>query len=498
MPVPDELKDKRIVLITPELKTFKVRAGGLGPAVEELAKALAEAGLNVTVISTLYKYYILDGYKKEVDYSDLELKDEGTIPVEVSGKVYPAKIYTKEKYGAKFVFLFNPELNYAIYYGDLLKYSIFLGKGSLLALSKLGIKPDIIHMNDAQTALVSAYAKNDPYFIRDYLKVKYAYTIHNAGFAYQQIFSQNRLNELNLPSINWSKFVWNNNLNLMFTGISHSDIINTVSKDYAVSLRAYGEGMKEIFNQRNVFGILNGIDVDYWRDDAYKNTKNLKKVKAKKKQELIDEIKERTGKELDAEKMIVVMPRRLSGQKGFDRIHPIIPDAYNKLKVQFIVLGVSHPNDALGKQWAEEFRKLQEKVKGFAFVYAFDEPLAKLMYAGGDLLMYPSLPNKEPCGTGYMMSMVNATPALGTRTGGLAEVIQDFDDVLGKGNGFLVWKEEYSSEAFYRKLSIASNIFYNNKEMWRVLMKNAFNTDVRIENAAQEYILKVYLPVIRR
>ena len=497
MKLPEEIKDKTIVIVTPELKSFKVRAGGLGQVVEELAKALGDMGVNVYVISTLYRYHLLDGYKHEIDYSDLGLEEKDTIPIEVGGKVYPTKLYTCKKFNVQFIFLFNPEINYAIYYGDSLRYSIFLGKGALEALKKLGIKPDIIHLNDAQTGLVAAYTRLDPYYIREFMGTKFALTIHNAGYAYQQIFSKDRLGEINLPSVQWNKLIWNNSLNLLYTALVNSDIVNTVSKDYAVSLRVYGEGLKDIFVQKKVFGILNGIDVDYWRDPIYKESKNLLKSKQIKKRELIQEIKSRTGKELDQDKMIVVMPRRLSGQKGFGRIQPIIPDAYNKLKVQFIVLGVAHPNDAVGKQWAEEFRKLEKNVPGFAFIYAFDESLAKLMYAGGDLILYPSLPNKEPCGTGYMMAMVNATPCLGTRTGGLPEVIQDFDDILLKGNGFLVWKEEYSSKRFYEKLEYVSNIFYENKSAWKSLMKNAFNTDVRIENAAEEYILKVYLPLVK-
>jgi starch synthase len=492
----DELKDKTILLVSPELKTFKSRAGGLGQVAEELAKALSELGLKIVVVSCLYKYLVIDSYKKEIDFSDLNLKEAGEIDVTIDKK-YKTKIFTTEKYGAKFVFLYNEELTEALYMGDLLKFSIFFAKGILEAMKLLNIKPDIIHLNDALTSLVAVYAKDDPSYI-EFSKTKFVFTIHNAGFAYQQIHSIERKNLLNLHSFSLEKLIWNGNINLLYAGVENSDIVNTVSEDYAISLKVEGEGMKDVFIRKNVFGILNGIDVDYWRSKTYKSATfdNILELKLKEKEKLIKEIKARTGKRLKEEKMIVIMPRRLSSQKGFDTIMPLIEEFHNNYGVQFVVLGVAHPNDNVGQEWARRFFELHKKLEGFAFIYSFDEELAKMMYAGADLLLYPSLPNKEPCGTGYMMSMVNATPCLGTRTGGLAEVIKEFDEILETGNGFLVWKEEYSTEAFRRKLERAVRIF-NKKEKWKKLMWNAFNTEVDMKNSAKEYISKVYLPALK-
>jgi starch synthase len=492
----NELKDKTIFFVSPELKTFKSRAGGLGHVAEELPKALSELGLKVVVGSCLYKYLVIDSYKKEIDFSDLNLKEAGEIDVTIDKK-YKTKIFTTEKYGVKFIFLLNEELTEALYMGDLLKFSIFFAKGILEAMKVLNIKPDIIHLNDALTSLVAVYAKDDPSYI-DFSKAKFVFTIHNAGLAYQQIHPIERKNLLNLHSFSLEKLIWNGNINLLYAGVENSDIVNTVSEDYAVNLRVEGEGMRDVFIRKNVFGILNGIDVEYWRAKTYKNATfdNIIDLKLQEKDRLIKEIKVRVGKKLKEDKMIITMPRRLSGQKGFDTIMPLIEEFHNNYGVQFVVLGAAHPNDNVGREWARRFFELHKKLEGFAFIYSFDEELAKMMYAGSDLLLYPSLPNKEPCGTGYMMSMVNATPCLGTRTGGLAEVIKEFDEILETGNGFLVWKEEYSTEAFRRKMEKAIRIF-NNKEKWRKLMWNAFNTEVDTKNVAKEYILKVYLQALK-
>jgi starch synthase len=492
----NELKDTTILFVSPELKTFKSRAGGLGQVAEELVKALSEIGVKVVVGSCLYKYVVIDSYKKEIDFSDLNLKEVGEIDISIDKK-YRAKIFTTEKYGARFIFLFNEELTEALYLGDLLKFSIFFAKGILEALKILNIKPDIIHLNDALTSLIPVYARDDPSYVQ-FSKTKFIFTIHNAGLAYQQIHSIEKKNLLNLHLFSLEKLIWNGNINLLYAGVENSEIVNTVSEDYAINLKVEGEGMREVFIRKNIFGILNGIDTEYWRSKTYKNATldSILNLKLQEKEKLIKEVKARTGKKLEKDKMIVIMPRRLSSQKGFDTIMPLIEEFHNNYGVQFVVLGVAHPNDNIGQEWARRFFELHKKLKGFTFIYSFDEDLAKMMYAGADLLLYPSLPNKEPCGTGYMMSMVNATPCLGTKTGGLAEVIKEFDEILETGNGFLVWKEEYSTEAFRRKMEKAIRIF-NNKEKWKKLIWNAFTTEVDMKNVAKEYVSKVYLQALK-
>ncbi|MEM5815029.1 MAG: glycogen/starch synthase [Candidatus Aenigmatarchaeota archaeon] len=491
-----ELKEKNIVIVSPELKSFKSRAGGLGQVAEELAKSLGEFGLNIYVVSCLYKYTVINGYRRENDFIEFNLESIGKIKIKID-KDYETSIYRTKKDNVTFIFLFNEELTEALYLGDLLKFAIFFGKGTLEALKEAKVMPHIIHLNDALTSLVLFYAKYDPQYSL-FSKTKFVFTIHNAGLAYQQIHSSERLSLLNLPPFEAQKLIWNGSINLLYGGVDNSDIVNTVSEDYAINLRINGDGLREVFTKKNVFGILNGIDVEYWRDKIYSKAtfENLLDLKKIKKTELINEIKLRTGKRLDQEKIIAIMPRRLSSQKGFDTIMPIIERLHNELGIQFIILGLAHPNDDIGHQWANTFYHLHNKLEGFVFIYAFDENLAKLMYSGADLIIYPSLPNKEPCGTGYMMALVNGTPVVGTKTGGLVDVIREFDEIEENGNGFLVWKEEYSTEAFYRKIEKAYKI-YMNKNKWKKLCWNAFKTETKMEHCAMEYVKRVYLPVIK-
>lgn len=492
----EELKNKKILFVTPELKTFKARAGGLGQVAEELVKALSEYGLNIVVISCIYKYSVIDRFKKEIDFTDLNLEIVDKIKIKID-KDYETTIYSTKKYGAIFYFLYNDEITEALYIGDLLKFAIFLGKGTAETLKKINLIPDIIHLNDALTSLVLFYLKYNPLYT-EFRKCKFAFTIHNAGLAYQQIHPLEKMYLIDLPASESKKLIWKNNINLLYAGVENSDIVNTVSEDYAMELKTNGENLKDVFIKKNVFGILNGIDVEYWRDPIYKNAtkENILKLKQEKKKELINEIKIRSGKQLAEDKIIAIMPRRLSSQKGFDTLIPIIEKLHNETQIQFIVLGAAHPNDNIGQEWANRFYEFHKKLSSFVFIYSFDETLAKLMYAGADIIIYPSLPGKEPCGTGYMMALVNATPVIGTKTGGLTEVVKEFDEKTLEGNGFLVEKKEYCSETFFKKIEKAKKIF-EEKDKWRQLIWNAYKTEIDIKKCAKEYIKKVYLPLLK-
>ena len=501
---------KNIVIVTPELKSFKVRSGGLGPAVEELAKALAEFNLKVHIVTPLYRRFFKGREPVEVDYSDIFLKDMGEVNIRVSGGDAKTKIKMSHVGKALVYFLENEKYADILYFGDMLKQCIFLARGTLEVLKKFKIKPSIVHLNDGHTGLVPFFMKFDPRYSQNPLfeKTKFVLTIHNAGTGYQQIFELERYKELEVDERYRDFVTWNGKMNLLYTALNLCDRCNTVSKDYEVTLKYDGEGLTEVFWRKKLFNIVNGIDVDYWRNPELKDKKKitkemLKKIKQRAKRKLIKVIEERTGKKLKESELIAVMPRRLAGQKGFDVLMPHIHEICKPVKegglgFQIISLGVAHPWDPVGNEWAREFERLSKEISGFVFIYGFDEELAKLMYWGGDLIIYPSVPNKEPCGTGYMMAAVNGTPALATKTGGIVEKITEFNPILEIGDGFLVWEEEYSPEAFFEKMKFISYLYYKKPKKWLAACFNAFNMYVDIMGTAMEYISRLYKPLFTR
>jgi starch synthase len=492
-----------ILMVSAELKSFKSRAGGLGPAVEELAYALVKLGFKVSVVSLLYKYRRNDKDEiEEIDYSDIKLEDLATLKFWVGNEKVQASVKKVEKDGVTFYFLENEKIANLLYEGDGLQKAIFLARGTL-DLVKILDGIDVIHLNDAHTGLIPLFFKAEYKYHGDpkLKNLKFAYTIHNAGRAYQQIFDEERFGELGIGEEWRDKVTWEDKINLTYTALILSDICNTVSPDYAETLLKNGEGLMEIFKTKNIFGITNGIDVDYWRMPEFKDVKTIKELKEKKKKaktELLKEIEKIKGDKLSEEKLTIVIPRRFADQKGFEIFLPhsdlIVKEREEGgIGAQIIILGRAALGDPIGRKWIEICKRLDEELSNnFVFIYGFNEELAKKMYWGGDLLLYPSLPGKEPCGTGYMMAAVNGTVTLGTDTGGMAEKIID------SKNGFKIKKENYNWEVFFEKLKIISNLFYNEKKTWDKIVWNAFKMDVDINKVAKEYLTKLYLPILKK
>src|SRR5260370_26880282 len=75
----------------------------------------------------------------------------------------------------------------------------------------------------------------------------------------------------------------------------------------------------------------------------------------------------------------------------------------------------------------------------------YDEKLAHLIEAGMDITLIPS--RFEPAGLSAMYSLKYRALPVARATGGIQEIIEDYDPTAGSGYGFLCY--EYSAEAFW-------------------------------------------------
>ena len=89
-----------LIFVTPEMKSFKSKVGGLGDVAEELGKALAELGVKLTFVTPLYKRTRHDVMRNgkitelvDVNYDDLPIEDTGIeIDVKVAGDIAKTKL----------------------------------------------------------------------------------------------------------------------------------------------------------------------------------------------------------------------------------------------------------------------------------------------------------------------------------------------------------------------------------------------------------------------
>jgi starch synthase len=118
------------------------------------------------------------------------------------------------------------------------------------------------------------------------------------------------------------------------------------------------------------------------------------------------------------------------------------------------------------------------------FVYhkTYDERLAHLIEAGIDISLIPS--RFEPSGLSAMYSLKYGALPVARATGGIQEIIQDYDPTLNRGYGFLCY--EYSSEAFWDSIKRATELF-NNPPAWSELMQRAMEMDFSWDQSAARY-----------
>lgn len=359
---------------------------------------------------------------------------------------------------------------------------IFFSKAILEALMAMGLRPDIIHCNDWQTAMIPLYLRtlynND--FFRGSSTVM---TIHNMG--YQGIFDAS---QLELTGLGWEWFnmegiEFYGKINFLKAGLISADIITTVSKRYAQEILTpeHGHGLDGVLRKRaeNLRGLLNGIDTSEWNPatDRYipdKFDHNDISGKRRCREELI---KECGLSAINKDAPLISFIGRLSRQKGIDILSESI-ESIVSFGLGIIILG---KGDA---EFEDKVKRLGESHEGRVFVkIGYDEPFAHRVYAGSDIFVMPS--RYEPCGLGQMIAMRYGTIPVARKTGGIADTIEDYNPLTNSGTGFLF--EDFSSDAMLCSIRLATSVF-SCKDRWIGLIKRAMERDFSWKRSAMEYI----------
>src|SRR5438132_12762189 len=99
-----------------------------------------------------------------------------------------------------------------------------------------------------------------------------------------------------------------------------------------------------------------------------------------------------------------------------------------------------------------------------------------------DISVIPS--RFEPAGLGAMYNLKYGALPVARATGGIQEIIEDFDPTMDSGYGFLCY--EYSSDAFWDAIKRAREI-YRDRNDWTKLMKRAMARNFSWNAAPQRY-----------
>lgn len=345
--------------------------------------------------------------------------------------------------------------------------------------------PDVIHVNDWQTALVSTYLKTHYREAARWRQVATVFTVHN--LAYQGTFPKEGLRVIGLGEEHWSpaRLEFYGKLNLLKAGLLDSDVLTTVSPTYAQEIQtpAFGCGLEGVLHQRRdaLHGILNGVDTASWNPavDALlpaRYTSQDLAGKAVCKRTLQQERK----LPVEAATPLIGMITRLADQKGLDLVAGALPALFKHGACQVVLLGSGDP------KYHREFEALAAQYPDrLSVALTFDNRLAHLIEAGSDCFLMPS--RYEPCGLNQMYSLNYGTVPVVRRTGGLADTVVDASPATlraGTANGFMF--EDTTVAACVATL-IRALTAYRDHATWRQLMLRGMRQDFSWTQSAKDY-----------
>lgn len=469
-----------------------VKTGGLADVSGALPKALTALGCKVKVFLPLYDSI------PTLDHDLIYASDIEGISVQVGMQQHTFNTW----YGK----LPNSEVE--VYFIDCPHYFhrgkvytadqdederfIFFQHAILRIMQRYHWSPDVLHCNDWQTSLMPPLLRLEYDWDDLFKHTATMLSIHN--IAYQGRFSPISILKSSLPEDQFfpmGPFELHGAFSFMKAGVVYADAVSTVSPTYANEIQtpAFGEGLDGVLRsrQRDLIGILNGIDTDDWnpsKDPHIAQKYSVKSIgrKEKNKKALLEEM----GLPYREETPVIGIISRLTPQKGFELLQPILSDLLQEHDIQFVVLGS-------GEQRYEDFFNWAHATwpDKLGVYVGYNNGLAHRIEAGSDMFLMPSA--FEPCGLNQMYSLNYGTVPIVHKIGGLADTVMDYHEHDGEGDGFSFYDfaPHVLRETILRAVSV-----YHDKDTWRTIMKRGMKKDFSWTQSAQKY-LELYEHALR-
>jgi len=258
----------KILYVSSEVVPF-AKTGGLADVAGALPKSLEKLGHDVRVVMPKYKMI------NDAKYNIKKIIWDVRVPVGNKNEI--AAIYEAKIPNSKVTIYFIENEKYfgreglyqdnGVDYPDNLERFSFFCSAVAEFISNFNWKPEIVHCNDWQTALLIPLIK----IKYNWPNVSTVYSIHNMG--YLGLFPKD---QINLTGFGWEMFTvdrlefWDK-ISLAKAGIVFSDVISTVSDSYSkeIQTQEFGCGLDGLMKSRRnyLYGIVNGLDYEVWNPE---------------------------------------------------------------------------------------------------------------------------------------------------------------------------------------------------------------------------------------
>ncbi len=360
-----------------------------------------------------------------------------------------------------------------------IRYAALGAVAAMLATGQVrGAAFDAVHAHDWQAGLVPAYLR----FAEPRRPV--LFTVHNLAF--QGKFPLSLFFRLGLPAeaLSVEGLEYYGTLGFLKAGLWYADRINTVSPTYAAEIATpdLGMGLDGLLRGRggHVSGILNGLDTaDFDPSRDPRLAAHFAAADPAPRAANKAALQRRLGLAEDPAVPLFGFVGRMTWQKGVDLIlaaqHALLAEG-----AQLALLGTG--------EWG-----LEEGCRGAAAAHpgrvaahiGFDEALARLVYAGSDVILVPS--RFEPCGLAQLAALRYGALPLVAHVGGLVDSVVDANEMalaegLGTGFHFAPVNAEMLQATIPRVMRA-----WRDPALWRKLQANALATDVSWSRSAARY-----------
>jgi len=479
-------KAPTVVHLTAEYWPY-ARTGGLGEAVEGIARGQARSNVRTFAMLPLYRAVRASGVPLEPVGA---LREVSVGPLTDSVRFW-RPVGTPDGAPAVIFVDHQPSFDRGGIYGEAgadypdnaERFARFC-RAALGALPKLVRPPVVLHTHDWHTALAPVYLRTLLAGDRFYDRVTSVLSVHNAGF--QGHFARESVADVGLPDAlyDWRWLEWFGRANWLKGGLAFTDAATTVSPTHAHELRTEvgGFGLHDMFIglKDRFVGILNGIDADLWNpatDPHIPRTYTAERLAGKERCKAA--LQETYGLPQQPRTPLLGMSARLVSQKGLDLI--LGAHFLWAADAQFVFLGQGEA------RYEAALRELAEALPDRVAVETnFTDEREHRLLAGADILLMPSL--YEPCGLTQMRAQRYGALPVGRRVGGLA------DTILDQETGFLF--DDYTPAALELAVRRALAL-YEERDAWERHMRDAMARDFGWSCSVTRY-LEVYQRALAR
>jgi starch synthase len=473
----------KILFVSPEVEPF-VKVGGLADMVGALPKELAKLGHDVRVVCPAY-----GSIKRVGEWQPLaaplgvdvgpETQWARTWETVIPGTAVPVYFFENNDHFARPEVYTGP---WGAHKDNDLRFAFFC-RAALALCQQLDWIPDVAHSHDWTTGLLPVML-NTMLRATPLGRVATVFTIHNLehqGYSPSRVIEYARLppGEFVRDGLESAGLV-----NLMKAGIYHSTKLTTVSPTYAREVitadGGFGLDAALRFRSADLIGIINGIDDESWdpaRDRAL--PAGYSAVNLKGKALCKAALQRHFDLEVNPNIPVFGVVSRLAAQKGLDLLAEALPSVMERMEIQLVLLGNGDVRMENTFQWAAH------AYRGRCGAHiGFDGKLARLIQGGSDCFVMPS--RSEPCGLTQMYAMRYGTLPIVRATGGLVDTVQNYEEGLGRGTGFVF--HAATAGALADTLGWACATYYDRPQEFAALQQRAMAQDFSWRRSAAQYV----------